>query len=358
MNTAIRLGSIRGVEVVMDVAVVIVAGLLGWLEYAALDATFGVGSLGVVLAGVVAVGYVGSVLAHEATHTVVAQRRGLAARRIRLLVFGGYSVIDSREATPADEFVVALAGPAASLVLGAVLWAVSAAAAGHEPTSETFRFLAVLNLVVAGFNVLPGLPLDGGRALRAALWNSGGNKLRATELAATAGRILGLGVSGIGLFLVFRGDLTGFVWLVLGWFLARNATAAGKREELLVQAGAATARDLMRPTPDAVPGHMRIAEVASLFQIGPTLRTMPVAVAGRVKGVIGQQEIDGLAPGRRELGRADAVMTGIGPDDLIAAEAAVDAVVSRLAARHRLLVVDQGTVIGVIEPIDLERALA
>jgi predicted transcriptional regulator len=174
-----------------------------------------------------------------------------------------------------------------------------------------------------------------------------------------AGRALGLGVAGIGVFLVAtRGDLAGLVWMVLGWFLFRSATTAGKREELITRAAGATAGDVMRPTPDAVPGHMRIAEVTSLFQVGPTLRTLPVAVGGRVTGFIGQREIEELAPGRRELGRAASVMTAIGPKDLVAAATPVDEVIARMGNRDRFLVVDDGTVVGVIEPSDLERALS
>lgn len=359
MNTGLRLGSIRGVEIIVDVSVLVVAGALGFVYSLGIDESFDAGTLITVLAAVVAVGYVGSLFLHEVTHAVVAVGRNLHARRIRLLVFGGYTLVDSRKATPGDEFWVAIAGPAASLGGAAVLWGLSLIMTWHQPTAQSFEFLAVINLLIAGFNLLPGMPLDGGRALRAVLWNFNGDRLRSTQMATVAGRTLGLGVAGVGIYLlVANGGFAGLVWLLLGWFLYRSATAAGRREDLLTMVAGTTARDVMRPTPEAVPGAMRVAEMAALFQIGPTLRTLPVDVAGRITGVIGQAEIDDLAPARRELGRVAYVMTPIGPKDFVNADTPVDTLIIRTAGEPRLVVVDNGVAVGVIEAADLEAVLS
>jgi Zn-dependent protease len=358
MNAAVRLGRIRGVEVIADLSVFIVAGLLGLAQLLSLEATYDAETIGTVLAIVVVFAYVGSLLLHEALHTIVAIGRGLNVRRIRLLVFGGYSLIDGRDAKPSDDFWVAMAGPVGSLVAGGLLWGLAWAMRWNEPTADTLRFLAIINLLIATFNLLPGLPLDGGRALRAVLWNLNGDRLRSTQMATVAGRMVGLGVAGFGVYLVvFVADLTGFIWILLGWFLYRSATAAGKREELIALVAGSTARDVMRSTPDAVPGSMRVAEVTALYQIGPSLRTLPVEVGGRVTGIIGQAEIDELAPGRRELGRAASVMTPIGPGDIVDANTPVDALIAGVAGGPRLVVVDDGVVVGVIEVADLETAL-
>jgi Zn-dependent protease len=359
MSAAVRLGRIRGVEVIADISVFIVAGLLGLAQLLSLDATYDAGTIDTVLAIVVVFAYVGSLLLHEALHTIVAIGRGLDVRRIRLLVFGGYSLIDDRDAKPSDEFWVAMAGPVGSLAAGGLLWGLAWAMRWNEPTADTLRFLAIINVLIAAFNLLPGLPLDGGRALRAVLWNLNGDRLRSARMATVAGRMVGLGVAGLGVYLVvFPGDLTGFIWILLGWFLYRSATAAGKREELIALVAGSTARDVMRSTPDAVPGSMRVAEVTALYQIGPSLRTLPVQVGGRVTGIIGQAEIDELAPGRRELGRAASVMTPIGPGDIVDANTPVDALIGGTAAGGpRLVVVDDGVVVGVIVVADLETAL-
>lgn len=350
----IRLGRIGGgVEVVADVWVLVVAAVLGWLQSVSLD-RFDPGGFAGVLGVVTAFGYLASLVLHEAAHSELARYRSLRPRRIRLLVFGGFTAIDEREVQPTDEFWIALAGPVASLVVGGALFGASLIPGVPDGVADTVRLLGVINIVLALFNLLPGIPLDGGRALHGVLWKTSGDRVRAAVAATVAGRALGIVAVGVGLvLLVFVGDLGGFVLLVLGWFLYWNATAAGKREELVARAEGSTAADVMRATPDAVPGSMRVAEVASLFQSGPSLRALPVEVDGRVKGVIGQAELDELAPARRELGRAASVMTAIGPDDLVDATAPIEVVSSRLAQRDRLLVVDEGTVVGVIEERDL-----
>jgi Zn-dependent protease len=359
MNTAVRLGHFAGVEVVADVSVFVVAALLAWANHLSLDTTYELGSVGTLLAVVVVVAYVLSLLVHEALHALVAIRRGLDARRIRLLVFGGYSTIEGRDVTPGDEFLVAIAGPAGSLALAGLFSLLALGMGWQEPTAETFALLAIVNLLIAGFNLLPGLPLDGGRAFRAVLWNINGDRLRSTRMATLAGRGLGLAVVGVGIVVVvIRRDLAGFVWMLLGWFLFRSATAAGKREEVLAFVDGLTVREVMHPTPEAVPGVLRVADVEALFQSGPTLRTLPVEVDGRVTGMIGQAEIDGLSPGRRELGRAASVMSPIGPSDLIDADTPIDALLVRAGTEPRLLVVDEGLVVGVVEAADLDHAFS
>ena len=357
MKAAVRLGRVGGVELIADVSVLVVAGVMGWLHSIAVG-SLAAGSAAGILGIAVALGYLGSLLLHETAHSQVALRRGLRPRRIRLLVFGGYTAFNEREFRPADEFWVAMAGPIASFGAGAILLGLSSLFGFNAGVAETLRFLAVLNLVLGAFNVLPGLPLDGGRALHAVMWNSTGDRVRAARLSTVAGRAVGLGILGVGLFLlVTRTDLAGLVWMVLGWFLYQSATTAGKREELIARSGGLTARDVMRASPDAVPGTMRVAEITKLFQSGPTLRTLPVEVDGRVTGIIGQPEIDDLAPGRRELGRAAAVMKPIGPSDIIDADTPVDALVAKMAAKDRYVVVENGVVVGVIESRELSKAL-
>lgn len=356
-TAAIRLGTVGGVEVIVDISVLVVAGLLGWLQSVSLDrldpGVF-VGVLGVTAA----VAYVGSVALHELAHSKLAAYRELRPRRVHLLVFGGLTSLDDRDVEPTDEFWIAVAGPVVSLLLGGTMLGISLIPGLGAGVADTLRLIGVINIVIALFNLLPGLPLDGGRALHGVLWKTGGDRVAATRSATVAGRALGLVAVGAGLvMLVFLSDLGGVVLVILGWFLYRSATAAGQREELIGLAAGSTAGDLMRATPDAVPGSMRVAEVAALFQTGPTLRSLPVDVGGRVTGVIGQAEIDNLAPGRRELGRAASVMTPIGPDDLVDASAPVDLVVARMPASGRLLVVNDGVVVGIIEDRDLLEAL-
>ena len=147
----------------------------------------------VVAAAFVVLLYV-SVLVHELAHSVVARGFGLPVRRILLYPLGGVSEIEREAQTPGREFAVAAAGPALSLVLGAVGWGL-AQVAPYGVTGALIRQLMFANFVVAAFNLLPGLPLDGGRMLRAVIWKVTGRPNAATIAAAWVGRVLAIGAA-------------------------------------------------------------------------------------------------------------------------------------------------------------------
>ena len=149
-------------------------------------------SLAAPLAYAVGFGFVvcllGSVLLHELGHALTARRYGIGVRGITLELLGGYTEMDRDAPTPRVDALVSLAGPAVSLVLGAVATAAALALPDRTIAGQIAFQLAASNVLVAIFNVLPGLPLDGGRALRAGLWALLKDRHRATELAAWAGR--------------------------------------------------------------------------------------------------------------------------------------------------------------------------
>lgn len=141
-----------------------------------------------------AVAFYGSVLVHELAHTVAALRFGLPVRRIQLQFFGGVSEIEKDSPTPGREFVLAFVGPLLSLVLAAVfLLGMRFTEAGTVP-GVLLAGLMISNLIVAVFNLLPGMPLDGGRMLRAVVWKITGRPMTGTVVAAWAGRVLAVAV--------------------------------------------------------------------------------------------------------------------------------------------------------------------
>jgi len=361
VNRGIRFGRVGGVEIVADLSVFVIAAALVWVLYV---------NIGVmqpetdpVLATVIAVlsgaVFVGSVLAHEGSHAAVALRRGLTVRRIRLLAFGGYTTIEGTSERPSDEFVVAVAGPIVSFLLAGVFWLIGAGMGAVPAVQSSVQFLAFTNLFIAGFNVLPGFPLDGGRALRAALWRVKGDRIRATESAVKAGRLLGWAVVIVATIYAFTSfEPMTILLIILGWYLLRTAEGAGRRERLLVRVDGLVAGDVMRRTPDPVPGDMMVGRVIELFQIGKRLRSLPVEVDGRIRGVIGQREIENLSPGRRVMARASGVMTKIGPGDVIEVTSPLDAMMNRPPGTSgRLVVVDHGRTVGMIEGADLGAAI-
>lgn len=186
-----------------------------------------------------------SVVAHELAHSVVARGRGLPVRGISLFALGGAANIRREPPTPRAEFAIAIAGPAASLALGIVFSAFGAwlarygpgmagALADHRPLAALLLWLGPINLLLALFNLLPGLPLDGGRVLRSVLWALTADIGAATRWAAQAGRAVALAFVGAGLAMaagvslpLLGGSLLGGVWLgAIGAFLLHAASQA------------------------------------------------------------------------------------------------------------------------------------
>ncbi|MEA3502199.1 MAG: M50 family metallopeptidase [Actinomycetota bacterium] len=361
MNRGIRLGRIGGVEIVADVSVFVVAAAMVWVLYVDIGIAFPQtdAALATAIAAITGALFILSVFVHEGSHAVLATRRGLRVRRIRLLAFGGYTAIEGNEERPSDEFFVAIAGPVASLAVSGILWLVATAAGGVPEVQSSIRFLAFANFFIAVFNLLPGFPLDGGRALRAAIWHFKGDRVKATEIAVAAGRIFGWIVIGVATVVALtRFDPWALMWIILGWYLLRSADVAGRRERLLARVDGLVAGDVMRKTPDPIPGEMLVGTVVDLFQIGVRLRSLPVEVDGRIRGVLGESEIDRLSPARRATIRSSVAMTKIGPGDVVDVRMPLDAMAKRKAGRTgRFVVVEQGQTVGIIEGPDFEAAV-
>ena len=199
-----RIARVLGVDVIGDPSLVALGVLLAWVIYLELslpeiNVSGTTAFVGALVGGVI---FLGTVLAHEVSHTAVAQRRGLEVKRIRLMIFGGASELQEESDSPATEAAVAIVGPITSGLIGGGLLALSIPLDGVA--EGVLRFVGLANLALAVFNILPGMPLDGGRVLRAVLWQRTGDRDRATRLALQSGRFFGLGLIGAGAFLALR----------------------------------------------------------------------------------------------------------------------------------------------------------
>jgi Zn-dependent protease len=185
------------------------------------------GAATLALSGAFALAFFACVVLHELAHALVARAVGVATAEIRLFVFGGVARIAGEPADPGGEALVAMAGPLASVALAGLCDLTSRAVAG--PAGDLLAWLFLGNLVVAGFNLLPGFPLDGGRVARALIWRVTGRRLLATRVTARLGRVLAAAL--------VLGGTAGVLWqrtprwlphVVLGLFLWR-AAADGER---------------------------------------------------------------------------------------------------------------------------------
>ncbi len=165
-----------------------------------------------------------SVLVHEMSHSLVAKSQGTPVGRITLFLFGGMAQIEKEPETPKNEFVMAIAGPAASFVLAILFGIIWLLTRQYEIIREPVRYLTIINIILGIFNMLPGYPLDGGRVLRSIIWKVTDNIKKATLIASTAGRVIGFLIIAVGIFFLFTGNFLNGVWFAfIGWFLQSSA---------------------------------------------------------------------------------------------------------------------------------------
>lgn len=358
MKSGIRLGSVHGAPIVGDASAFVLALLFAVAILIDLrQSEVGSSNTDWIVAAVAGVLVVGCILAHELAHAATAHRLGMNVRAIRLYLFGGYSIIDGARSARA-ELLVAGVGPLGSLVLALVFFAAGSTIGADSSIGRATMALALANAAIGLFNLIPGFPLDGGRMLRGVLASAGMDRIRATRMVTRIGAVFGWVTMGAGIAALIGLGPMGLLVIAAGWFLASSATSAGRREQLSAAFDGMVVRDAMRSTPDAIQGTATVSNVLDLHAMGPRLKSLPVAVDGRVVGVLGQDEIDSVAPARWPSARAVSLMTAIGPDDVVGADEPLDVLLVRPAgASRRVVVVDHGVTVGIIEGEDLAKVL-
>lgn len=174
-----------------------------------------------------------SVLAHELGHSFIAIRNNIAVKRISLFFLGGLAEIEREPDTPGVEFRIAIAGPIVSLALAMFFGVLSQIGGGLPYLLPVFNYLARINLLLGLFNLIPGFPMDGGRILRAVIWQLNGSFYRATSAASIAGQIVAFGFIGYGAFSLFSGNFAGGMWMgFIGLFLFNAAGSAGAQAKI------------------------------------------------------------------------------------------------------------------------------
>ncbi len=263
MNDSLKLGRLAGVKVGANWSLFALAAVVAYfLATSRLPADVpgyptGAYWLAAVFA---AVALLAGVLVHEIAHAVAARRAQLHVDGITLWFMGGVTRIEGDNRNPSTELVVALVGPIASGVVGAVSIGLAFLAqdAGWSLTAGALRWLGLINLLLGVFNLLPAAPLDGGRVLHGVIWMLTRNRWLATRLAAGAGMVLGAACGAVGLLALEQSDpLDGVVFLLMGWFVISSS----KREQLAGRAlhvlGDVSISDIMRPAV-IVPGWLTV----------------------------------------------------------------------------------------------------
>jgi Zn-dependent protease len=289
MRGSIRIGTVYGIPIAIHPSWVFVFGLLGWqLAAAELPAAspgwpttaYWVAGLATSLIAFV------SVLVHELGHSWIAIRNGIPIRSITLFIFGGVSQIAREPSSPGVELRIALAGPATSLALAFVFDQLGRVASGVPVLATPAAWLGGLNLTVALFNCLPGFPLDGGRALRAALWRRMGDLQRATRAAAMSGEGIGLALMGLGVIVVLHGNVGGLWPILVGWFLQAAAATSLEQSHLGGLLRGVTVSQVMTRDFSRVPRTLPLDRLVEDEVFGRGHRCFFVAEDGRLDGLL------------------------------------------------------------------------
>ena len=261
----------------------------------------------------VAFGFLVSVMAHELAHALVGRRRGVATESVLLGFMGMLAPVSIMAARPRDELAIAVAGPAVSIGLAAAALPISLVlgdvGSPAGPVAGGLFVVGGLNLVLGVLSLLPGMPLDGGRVVRALAWARTGDPDRAGRVAARAGRLVGFAIVALGAMITLLGDImTGVMFVALGWLLSGASTTLEQRLDLdRYLTGATVEEALLRDVPRVVAG-LTVDTFAERL-VGPdAIRALPVMDGDRVLGVIGAGRIRRLRPARRASARASDIM--------------------------------------------------
>jgi len=303
-----------------------------------------------------------SILLHEGCHAVVAQRQGIPMQGITLFIFGGVAEMGDEPPSARAEFLMAAAGPLASIVIGLAAMGLALVSPGMPaPIVTVLTYLGVMNLVLAGFNLVPAFPLDGGRLLRAFLWHRGGELRRATRLASRVGVGFSYVLMGLGAIRLAVGDIFGGIWsFLIGLFLRQAAGSAYQQVVVRRLLEGEPVGRFMTRDPVTVPSNATLADLLEQFVFRYHHQLFPVQDNGHLLGAISTRQVKAVP--REEWARrtVGAVASPQGPENSISPD--TDALLAlglmRRTAQPRLLVVDHGRLVGILTLRDLLDFLA
>jgi Zn-dependent protease/predicted transcriptional regulator len=363
----IKLFSLFGFEVRVDASWLLLAALVAW--------TFAEGVFPELvpnlnwtsywwMALAATIGLFLSIIFHETAHSLVARHYGMHIRGITLFIFGGVAEMVSEPSSARAEFLMALAGPVASLVLAAALFLLVGVADqfdGTKAVAGVLWYLGLLNGMLALFNIVPAFPLDGGRMLRATLWAWRGDIAWATRIAAAAGELFGILLIVLGVLEIMRGDFVGGIWrCLIGLFLRAAASASYQQTIAQRLLGDVSVAQVMTSNPIVVAPNVSIAEFIDGYVYRFHHREFPVAQDGKVIGTIGTRQAAPVERSRWTDTPVSQVMLPCSAEDTISSDAQALAALAQMSgsSRNRLFVLKGDLLVGILSLRDLMEFLS
>ncbi|MBE9101915.1 site-2 protease family protein [Vacuolonema iberomarrocanum] len=364
MRSGWQVGKIFGIPLMLDTSWFLILALVT-LSNAARFQAAGLSEAAAWITGLIlALSLFGSVLLHELGHSLTALSQGIKVNSITLFVFGGVASIEQESKTPWQAFQVAIAGPTVSLLLCIVLGGAVQVLPIPEPYDSVVLELAIINGVLAIFNMLPGLPLDGGQVLKALVWKITGSRLKGLRWAALAGKALGWSIIALGIFLFLQAGGGGALWSVLiGWFILNNANSYSRVADLQEAVSKLSAAEAMTRDFRVVEAGMTLQRFTEDYLLREEGRypTFFAASDGRYRGQIlpdDLQQIERSEWNRQILQSIAHPLSDIPTvNESTALTEAIDKL-ERLTLSRITVLTPAGAVAGVIDRGDIIRALA
>ncbi|MBI5117513.1 site-2 protease family protein [Candidatus Poribacteria bacterium] len=363
----ITLFKLFGFSVRIDISWIVIAILITWslasgffpTRYKGLHPTvyWLMGAVG-------AVGLFASIVFHEMCHSLVARGYGLPMKGITLFIFGGVAEMDEEPPSARAEFMMAVAGPASSVVLSLVFYGIHLIGRGAEwnmAVSGVIRYLGLINGVLALFNLIPAFPLDGGRILRAALWSWKDNIRWATRTASQIGSGFGVFLIVMGAANVLRGDFVGGMWwFLIGMFL-RGAANMSYQQLVTRQAleGEPISR-FMEPNPITVSPLISVEDLVENYIYKYHFKMFPVVDGDRLVGCVSTRQVKEIPRAEWAQRTVNELIHECSPENTVRPD--IDSTKALAAMSKsgvsRLMVVEGDRLVGIIALKDMLRFLS
>jgi Zn-dependent protease/CBS domain-containing protein len=312
-----------------------------------------------------AVGLFLSIIAHEFCHSVVARREGMTMKGITLFIFGGVAEMSEEPPSPKAEFFLSAAGPIASILIAGVFYGVfhlGVKTGWPDAVNGTTGYLAFINLLLAGFNLVPAFPLDGGRILRSGLWAYKGSLRWATRISSTIGSGFGIFLIVMGVFQVLGGNfLRGMWWFLIGMFVQSAAKSSYTQVLIRRALDGEPVRRFMKTGPVTVQPAVSVQELVEDYVYEYHYKLFPVVEdSSRLVGCVGTNQVKGVPKEERDDKRVRDIMVPCSPDNSIEPDADAMKALSLMhrTGGSRLVVVGAGRLAGIITLKDLTEFLS
>ena len=362
MKSSFIIGKIKGIIIEVNISWFIIFSLV---TYSLATSYFPVSYPGFsmptnwLLGCIIAVLFFVSVLLHELSHSLVSKRLGIPVNKITLFIFGGIAQIDKEPDTPDDELKISIAGPAMSLVLFALFMLLAKILnlfGASQVVVVALSYLSSANLLLTIFNLIPAFPMDGGRVLRSIIWRVTGDLQKATKYSTSLGTLFGNFFIILGVFVAFNGNLLSGIWLAfIGWFIIQLAQSNYQTVVIKNIFDKIYIREFMTSNVTTVDYSISVQELIENYFYKYKFIIFPVKRNDEIVGVVSVETVKDIDKELRAKTTVGSIAIPINPDLTVSSGDNVSKAMTKLYKNGigRVLVMDQGNLIGIISSTDI-----